>query len=251
MIDLHSHVLPGIDDGAASLEESVEIARAAVTEGVTVLAATPHVRGDFPTSAGTMERAVGEVQAALRDEGVPLELRTGGELAMDFMGQVVEPRRFALGGGNALLLEFPYSGWPLELRDTVFRLCAQRLRPVIAHPERSKDVQRNPERLRPAVEGGALVQLTALSLEGRLGRSARDTGFDLIDRGLAHLVASDAHGFSVRAYGLAGALDAIGDDELGRWLTHDVPAALLEGTRIPERPQRRRRGVRLPFFGRR
>ncbi|MFL5934083.1 MAG: CpsB/CapC family capsule biosynthesis tyrosine phosphatase, partial [Gaiellaceae bacterium] len=100
MIDLHSHILPGVDDGARTVEESVEIARSAVEDGVEVLAATPHVRDDYATSAATMEELVRTTQDALSAAGIPLELRRGGELALDYLPRLEaeEVLRFGLGG---------------------------------------------------------------------------------------------------------------------------------------------------------
>jgi protein-tyrosine phosphatase len=98
-----------------------------------------------------------------------------------------------------------------------------------------------PERLRALVEAGALVQITSASLEGRLGRTFRDSGFELISRGFAHVLASDAHTATVRKYGLAAGADALDDPGLARWLTRDVPAALLADEPVPERPERRAR----------
>jgi tyrosine-protein phosphatase YwqE len=112
---------------------------------------------------------------------------------------------------------------------------------VIAHPERNADVQAGPEKLRPLVEAGALVQVTAASVDGRLGSAAKETGLDLVERGLAHVLASDAHHPSVRAGGLDSAVDAIGDADLARWLSRDVPEAIVTGRAIPARPERRRR----------
>jgi protein-tyrosine phosphatase len=248
MIDLHSHILPGIDDGAAALDASVEMARSAVADGIEVLAATPHVRADYPTTAATMERLVGEVREALAAEGIPLEVLPGGELDLEQLADLSddELRRFGLGGNpRCLLLEFPYSGWPLGLAQTVFDLRTRGFRPVLAHPERNAEVQAHPERLAPIVEAGALVQLTAASLDGRIGRTARATAQRLLELDLAHLLASDAHAPSIRQIGLAAAASAAGDEELGRWLTVGVPGALVRGERLPERPERRRRGFRL------
>jgi protein-tyrosine phosphatase len=247
VIDLHSHVLPGVDDGARTLAESLEIARAAAAEGVETLVATPHVREDYPTDPATVERLVAEVQAALRDEGVPLALLGGGEVAFDFLPQVADADlvRFGLGGSRVILLEAPYHSWPINLAEIVFRLRARRFVPVLAHPERNGEVQERPERLRPHVENGLLVQVTAASLEGRLGPSSRQTALALVERGLAHLVASDAHTPDVRAFGMRKGLDALRDAALARWLSQDVPAALLAGDELPERPLRRRRFGRV------
>jgi protein-tyrosine phosphatase len=246
VIDLHSHVLAGVDDGAATIEESVAIARASADEGVRVLAATPHVRDDYPTGAATMERLVDELRAIVAE----VEIVRGGELALDFLPRLPdgELARFGLGGSRALLLETPYYGWPLDIDDALFGFAVQGFTLVLAHPERNADVRAQPERLRPLVESGTLVQLTAASVDGRIGRSSRATAFRLLELGLAHLVASDAHAPSIRQIGMSAAAEAIGDDALARWLTVEVPAALLEDERVPRRPNARRRRRRLPFL---
>lgn len=240
MIDLHSHILPGVDDGPATLEESLDMARAAVADGIETIAATPHVRDDYPTSADTMERLVAELRGELAADGIPLEVLPGGEIALDRLDELSheDVRRFGLGGSEAyLLLEFPYFGWPLGLEGQVIRLEAQGVRAVIAHPERSAEVQAAPERLEPLVRAGALVQLTAASLDGRLGGRSQRAGLDLLERGLAHLLASDAHTPAIRGIGMSAAVEAIGDAELARWLTVDAPAAIVAGEEIPPRPE--------------
>lgn len=245
MIDLHSHVLHDVDDGARTLEEAVEIARAAVAEGIEAMAATPHVRDDYPTSPDLMERRVAELREALGAEGVPLEILPGGEVAIDRLDGLSpdDLRRFGLGGNPAyLLVEFPYVGWPLVLPDTIFRLRTQGFIPVLAHPERNPEVQGNPARLRPLVDQGALVQLTSASLDGRIGRSSRAAGLELVELRLAHLIASDAHHPGIRAVGIGAAAEAVGDGDLARWLTRDVPAAIVAGDDLPERPESVRRG---------
>ena len=108
MIDLHSHILPGLDDGPETLAGSLEIARAAVADGIRVVAATPHVRDDHPTDAAQMERAVEELRDALRSNMIPLDVRTGGEIAIDWLERLQEEelRRFGLGGNpNYILIE--------------------------------------------------------------------------------------------------------------------------------------------------
>src|SRR6266487_4027628 len=125
MIDLHSHILRGIDDGARTLEDSIEIARAAVSDGITVIAGTPHVRDDWPTDAGAMEFRVSELRAELEQTGIPLDVRTGGEIAMDWLARlsVEELRRFGLGGNpRYLLVETPYYGWPPGVADALLTL---------------------------------------------------------------------------------------------------------------------------------
>lgn len=246
MIDLHSHILPGIDDGAATLEESLEMARAAVADGVTALAATPHVRGDYPTRPEEMERLTAQVRDAVRREGIALELLTGGEVALDVLPGLDDEalRRFGLGGSRAhLLVEFPYAGWPLSLEFVTRGLVGRGITPVIAHPERNAEAQRAPERLAAVVDAGALLQLTAASLDGRLGRSARRAAHALLELGLAHLLAGDAHSAGDGRGGLGAAAAAVGDTGLAHWLTVEVPGAIVSGDEIPRReaPRRRRR----------
>jgi protein-tyrosine phosphatase len=244
VIDLHSHILPGLDDGVESLSAAVEVARAAVRDGITVIAATPHVRNDYPTSAEEMERALEETRAALAAEGIRLELLAGGEIGLDRLSLLEEDElhRFALGGSKqALLLEFPYFGWPLALEQTVFELRVRGWRPVLAHPERNDEVQTNPHRLAHLVEAGALIQLTAASLDGRLGRATRATAMRLLEGGYAHLIGSDAHAPSLREVGLSAAAAAVGDPPLARWLTVDVPRAIVDDAPIVARPSDRTR----------
>jgi protein-tyrosine phosphatase len=248
MIDLHTHVLPGVDDGCRTIEESVELARTAAAEGITALAATPHVRSDYPTEPGTMERLVAQVRAAVAAAGLAVEILPGGEIAVEMLdGLGLDgAARFGLGGNpRVVLVEVPYVGWPLLLESWVFRMQAAAVVPVLAHPERNNEVQARPDLLGTLVEAGALVQLTAASVDGRLGSKTRRTAAMLLERGFAHLISSDAHTPGVRAAGLARAAAAVGDPELARWLTDDVPRALVTREPLPQRPLRRGRRLRL------
>jgi len=246
VIDLHSHLLPGIDDGVRTIAESLDLLRAAHEDGIARIAATPHVREDYPTTPAEMELRLAEVCGAAREAAIPVEVLPGGELDLEFAARLddADLRRFGLGGRpSLLLLEFPYLGWPLQLADLVFDLQLRGFRIVLAHPERNVDVQHEPERLRPLVDSGVVVQLTAASLDGRLGGAPRAAAKRLIDSRLAHLLASDAHAPDVRSVGLSRAREAAGDDAVARWLTEDVPAALLAGDALPARPESPRRGL--------
>jgi protein-tyrosine phosphatase len=249
VLDLHSHILPGLDDGARTPAEALAIARASAAQGVTAIAATPHVRDDYPTTPAQMEHGVAALRRELEREGVPVELLPGGELDLAVAAALDEEqlRRFSLAGsGRYLLLECPYHGWPRTLLPTVESLLALGLVPVLAHPERNAEVQARLERLAPLVELGALVQITAASLDGRLGRASRTAGLELARRGLAHLLASDAHSPDLRAAGLAAAAAALEDDGLSRYLTEEAPAAVVAGDPVPAPPRRARRRI----FGR-
>ncbi len=249
MIDLHSHVLPGLDDGAADLEQALDICRAAAADGIQVIAGTPHVRrSDYPTTPSAMEAALAELRGVVGDI---VQVVPGGELDLEELDRPLsELARFGLGGNpNYLLVETPYHGWPLDLADRLFRLLAVGITPVLAHPERNFDVQSRPGLLEGIVAGGTLVQMTAASVDGRGGRRAKACAAVLLKRELVHLIASDAHAPTVRAIGMSAAARAVGDPHLARWLTHDVPRAILDDTPVPDRPERTAIGKLLRRFG--
>lgn len=236
MIDLHTHILPGFDDGVRSLEEARELAREAQAEGVTAIAATPHVRDDYPTSPQQMERGVDVLREDFAAAGIGIEVVRGGEVALERLWELPadEARRFTYGGaGRYLLVEFPYHGWPPLLGPTLADLRARGIRVLLAHPERNDAVQADPSWLAPAVQDGALVQLTAASVAGLLGPAPLRAGQQLIKLGLAHVLATDAHGPGLaERSSLAIGVAALADPELARRLTTDVPAAILAGVEV-------------------
>lgn len=242
MIDLHTHILPGLDDGVADPAESVELARALVADGVTIVVGTPHVRDDYPTTPDGMAAALRLARAAIEAAGLPLQVVGGGELALDFMRGLSadDVDRFAFGRSRVVLLESPVYGWPLDLPHTIADLRRRGYTPVLAHPERNVEIAETPGKLARFVEDGALTQLTASSVDGRFGKAVARVCRELLELGLVHFVASDAHGAGVREAGMSGAVEVVGP-ELGRWLTQDVPAALLAGEPLPPRPEGRRR----------
>lgn len=250
MIDLHAHLLPGIDDGAQTLDESRAIARAAVAEGVDAIAATPHVRSDFPTTVEQMERGVAALRTDFDREGIPLQVLHGGEIDLEALRSLEAEtmQRFTLAQtGVYLLLEFPYSGWPLGLDREIFSLRAAGLTPLLAHPERNREVQAAPERLEELVRLGASVQITAASLEGRMGKSSREASFRLLELGLVDVLASDLHTPAIREARLGAAVEALKDAGLARHLTEDAPRAIVAGEELPECPPYRRRRRRRLF----
>ena len=240
MIDLHTHVLPGIDDGARSLDDSRALALEAAAEGISVLVATPHVREDYPTTAEMMEEAVAEVRADFADRSIPVEVLHGAEIDLSLLWAIppVELRRLTIAQtGRYLLLEFPYRGWPLALETSVKGLVRLGVTPLLAHPERNPEVQDRPDRVRELVEVGALVQVTAASLEGSRDRAAQAAALRLLELGLVHVLASDSHGPHISREGLGAAARGIGDAELARYLTVEVPGAILAGEPVPDRRQ--------------
>ena len=237
VIDLHSHVLPGLDDGVRTLEDACELAAVAAAEGVTAIAATPHVRADYPTTVEVMEEGVAELRAELALRGIDIQIIHGAELDLGLLWAVPWPEllRFTFAQtGRYLLLEVPYRGLPLALEAAVTRLVQRGVTPLLAHPERNPEVQDRPDRVAPLVEAGALVQVTAASICGDRDRAAQAAALRLVDLGLVHVLASDAHGPHIARDGLAAAARRV-DPALARYLTVDVPAAIVAGDPVPER----------------
>ena len=250
MIDLHSHILPGLDDGSRTVEDARALARRAAEDGVTAIAATPHVRNDYPTRPEEMERGVARLREDFLEQRIDLEVLPGGEIDLGMLGSLEDDdlRRFSLARSERyLLLEFPYSGWPAGLEETVYGLGLRGFQAVLAHPERNRAVQADPGRLTEAVRLGALVQLTAASLDGRIGRSSQKAAERLLGSGLAHVLASDAHTADVREAGLAAAAEAVGDDRLAVFLTAEAPTAIVAGEAVPDPPRKARRRRYLIF----
>jgi protein-tyrosine phosphatase len=248
IIDLHAHVLPGVDDGPDTIEECVAAVAAAAAAGVSMLAATPHVRSDYPTTVAEMERHVGELAERVAASGLATSILTGAELSLEAAASTpdAELLRFGLGGSGSILIEFPYDGWPPGLARELERLQARGFRPVLAHPERNAEVQAAPGRLNALVEDGVLVQLTASSVAGTAGQRTQATALRLLELRLAHMLASDMHGAIRGATDFQGAAERLRDPRLTRWLTHDVPSAVIAGDDIPIRPEEVTRRPRWP-----
>jgi protein-tyrosine phosphatase len=238
MIDLHSHVLPGIDDGPATVEHSLAIARAAVIAGTRTLVATPHVSARYPNDARTIAEACDAIAARLHEEGVPLELRRGAEIAITRIAEI-EPSELhglGLGGGRWLLVEPPFSPVASGVEAIVRDLLDRGHLVLLAHPERCPAFRRDPRVLESLVGEGVLTSITAGSLVGRFGGEVRRFAITLMEAELAHNVASDAHDHDGRPPTITDELQAAGFGALHEWLTQEVPAAILAEAPIPPRP---------------
>jgi protein-tyrosine phosphatase len=243
VIDLHSHILPGIDDGPATLEGSLELARAAVAEGTRTILATPHINEDHGIDAARVAAGLEALRPELAAAEIPLEVLPGGEIAMWRLGDLDDAalRALALGGGPYLLIESPFSPAIGTFEPLVLDLLERGHRVLLAHPERCPAFQRDPERLERLVEAGVLVQITAGSMTGGFGTTVRRFTIGMVRNGVVHVVASDAHDAVKRAPGLNAGFAALerelpGVGGLQPWMTEQVPRAILDGTPLPERP---------------
>jgi len=253
VIDLHSHVLPGLDDGPEDMAGSLALAQAAVDAGTRVMAATPHIGTRFPVTPLEMSARVWELERALERVGIKLEVVTGGEIACTGVQELSDPELTAvgLGGSSCVLLECPFT----PVGDLVVRLVdhlqEHGRRVLLAHPERSPTFLRDIHRVREIVDRGAFIQLTAGSLAGSFGRTAWRYCSVLLEQGLAHVVASDAHGAVERPPHLASIVkEAVWrqglPEELISYLTETAPRALLDDAAVPAGPVSvRRRPLRL------
>lgn len=238
MLDLHCHLLPGIDDGPETMEGSLELARAHVAAGVRYVAATPHIDWGFGVRAPTMRHGVDEMRAALAEAAIPLDVGTGGEIAVTLAADMAdeELRELGLGGGPWVLLEAPLSPSAVGFERIVQHVQMRGHRVLLAHPERSPAVQRDPEILDMLVRGGVLAQVTASSFDGAFGGTVQRFALELVGRGLVHVVSSDAHDTERRPPGLREPLERAGLGKFVEWMCDAVPGAIVAGQAIPPAP---------------
>lgn len=239
VIDLHSHVLPGIDDGPATIEGSLQLARAVVQSGTRTLLATPHVSWRYPNASATIAPLVEQVNARLTAEEIPLEVLPGAEIAMTRAAELdpTELSRLTLGGGEWLLIECPFTPVATGMDALVLDLQRRGHRVVLAHPERCPAFHRDRRPLEMLVHGGVLTSITAGSLVGRFSGEVQRFAMQLVRDGLVHNVASDTHDLARRPPGMRAELDQAGLGAIGDWLTGAVPEAVLDGGAIPPRPE--------------
>lgn len=237
MFDLHCHFLPGIDDGARDLDEALALARATVDNGVECAIMTPHLHpGRWENFAADVERHAEAFRAALAEAGIPLrigcaaEVRLSPEIPMLIdRGQV--PFLGEMDGYRLMLLEFPHGHIPPGADNLVRRLLQMRVRPIIAHPERNKDVMRDPVKIAPFADMGCILQLTAASVCGLFGERAHRTAQTLLRGDAEMILATDAHNCGARPpvlrEGVVAAAGIVGE-ERARAMARDLPARIVD-----------------------
>jgi len=232
MIDLHNHLLPGIDDGAPDLETALQLARMAVEQGITHLVCTPHIHpGRYDNTIASIAAARELLVAGLQEAAIPLqiasaaEVRYGTELMLG-IEQGTLPFLGTWHGKRVLLLELPHGEVPFGAERLTEWLLQHEVMPMIAHPERNKGVMRCPRKLKPFLEQGCLLQVTAGAVAGHFGEPARLIAHALLEYGLVTILASDAHNVQHRppalAEGMEHAARIVGDIQAER-LVIDTP----------------------------
>ena len=248
MVDLHCHILPGIDDGAPDRETAVAMARCAVADGIEVTACTPHIYpGMYENTRGGIQAAIEAFREVLAEEGIELQLVIGADthLTPDLVSDIRGGRVPTLNGTRYLLLEPPHHSVPPRFEESVFNLRTAGIIPVITHPERLSWIETHYPVFQRLVRGGAWMQITSGSLTGRFSRRARYWGERMLDEGMVHILATDSHHIDRRPPLLAEGRDAaarrVGDEEAWHMVS-TRPRGILNDSfpeslpSLPERP---------------
>jgi len=248
LIDLHSHLLPAIDDGSKDVAMSLAMARMAASDGISIIACTPHILpGVYNNSGPAIQKAVAQLARIIADAGIPITLVAGADvhIAPDLDVQLRDGRALTLNNSRYLLLEPPHHVLPPRFEDLVFGLQAAGHVPILTHPERLSWVDGHYDLIKRLVSSSVLMQVTAGSVMGRFGRRPRYWAERMLDEGLCHLLATDAHNAEQRPPRMADARDVVaqwlGDDEATN-LVLRRPQGILENAspaELPPLPQRK------------
>lgn len=256
MVDIHCHILPGLDDGPDTVEESIGMARAAIADGITHIVATPHANDSFNFDLELNQKRRDELQTHI---GKTLTLATGCDFHLSFENlQAIQqaPQRYTINQKNYLLVEFADFAIPPTIDQTLVELVHAGLHPVITHPERNPLLRTNRKRVLDWIVKGCSLQVTGQSLLGRFGPAARDATQAWLDEDAIHFVASDAHNLTSRPPKLQEAFALVSQykgTEVAQALFFDNPLAALEGRTLPHMPEpaepgSRRKRKRFMFF---
>lgn len=203
MIDIHCHILPGIDDGAVTESDSLAMAREAVQQGIHTIIATPHHKnGSYDNTKDSIVKSVEVLNELLMNEDIPLTLLPGQEIRIngDMIDDIEKNELLSLNHTKYMFVEFPSGSVPRYAKQMLFDLQVSGYTPVIVHPERNSELIQNPAKLYEFVRKGALTQITAASLIGKFGKNIQKFSKQLVDANLTHFIASDAHNTTTRGF---------------------------------------------------
>ncbi|MFC4409995.1 tyrosine-protein phosphatase [Chungangia koreensis] len=248
MIDVHSHITFGLDDGAKNLNESIEMAKLAVKEGIKTIIATPHHGHPlYSTGKEDVVQTVEILREQLQLRKIPLDILIGQEIRLfeEIDHALLSKNVLSLNDTEYVLVELPSSHIPKYVERLFYDLLVQGNIPIIAHPERNAEIVENPDKLYRLVKNGALSQVTTAAVAGKLGKKIQKLSLQLIEYDLSHLIASDAHNTTNRSFFWQEALKVIekklGSDKLALLETNSVdlisnsPLTKNQPTRIPDR----------------
>jgi protein-tyrosine phosphatase len=241
MVDIHCHILPQVDDGSNSLDESIEMGRASADDGVAVMVATPHAHDGIHLTQDPdlLSQKVGELNRQL---GGKPKIVLGCELRFthEIVKQICETRTApTIAGGPYVLVEFPHAVVPPGSQRPFFELLSNHITPIIAHPERNMMLMSEPELFYELVSAGLLGQMDTGSIMGQFGKKVQQAARVMLENGLIHFIASDCHNTRNRLPGLSAAVASTAEivgEEYARAMAEDNPAAVVDGSPIPTRP---------------
>ena len=196
MIDIHCHILPNVDDGSESLEESIEMAKIAESEGITRIVNTSHCHFDFKYKKGNeLKLELEKFNQVLKEENINIEVLLGNELyyTSDLIERFNELDFFSMNNSKYILMEFSPINFPKNIEDVIYEIKIRGYIPIIAHAERYKQVQEDVNIVLDCIKEGALIQVNASSILGKNGENVEDTSKKLLDNNMVHFVATDAH----------------------------------------------------------
>lgn len=246
VVDLHHHLLPGLDDGAPDLATSVKMARVAADDGITHVVCTPHANSQYRFDPARVAASLAELRAAIADAGIRLILGTGCDFHLSYdnvRDAIANPRRYTINGGEYLLVELPDYGLPPTLEETFYSLRLAGITPILTHPERNPSLQQDASRLAIWVRDGLLTQVTAASVTGLMGRRAQKLAERLLADRWVHFISTDAHNVSTRPPHMRAACDQIAmrhGDAYAQRLCTENPQAVFDSRPLPPQdpPQR-------------